>query len=118
MILLNIDNQTLVITVVGWLIVFVALIVLIIVFNWVPRLLHLKIKKRSSSTIANHNSQVKGPKYISGDETAAIALALYLYFEEQHDEESNVITIKQIQRRYSPWSSKIYGVRNFTNNLK
>jgi hypothetical protein len=42
----------------------------------------------------------------------AIAIALHLYTDEVHDNESNVITIKRIERRYSPWSSKIYGTNN------
>jgi glutaconyl-CoA/methylmalonyl-CoA decarboxylase subunit delta len=54
---------------------------------------------------------------ISGEETAAIALALYLYTEESHDRESGVLTIKRISRAYSPWSSKIYAVRNQFNRL-
>ena len=45
---------------------------------------------------------------------AAISLALHLYLNDHaHDVESNVITIKRIQRRYSPWSSKIYSMNNF-----
>jgi hypothetical protein len=40
-------------------------------------------------------------------------MSVHLFFSEQHDEESNVITIKQIRRRYSPWSSKIYGIGNW-----
>jgi len=42
----------------------------------------------------------------------AIAMALHLFYDEVHDDESNVITIKRIERRYSPWSSKIYGINN------
>jgi len=42
----------------------------------------------------------------------AIAMALHFFYDEAHDNESNVITIKRIERRYSPWSSKIYGVIN------
>jgi len=39
-------------------------------------------------------------------------MALHLFYDEVHDDESNVITIKRIERRYSPWSSKIYGINN------
>jgi len=39
-------------------------------------------------------------------------MALHLFMNEMHDEESNVITIKRIERRYSPWNSKIYGLNN------
>jgi hypothetical protein len=47
----------------------------------------------------------------SGD-IAAIAMALNLHFSEMHDEESNLITINRVSRTYSPWSSKIYNMRN------
>ncbi len=49
---------------------------------------------------------------ISGEVTAAIAVALYLYNNETHDIESGVITIKRVSKIYSPWSSKLYHMRN------
>ncbi len=49
---------------------------------------------------------------IPSADVVAIAMALHLFYDEVHDDESNVITIKRIERRYSPWSSKIYGVNN------
>ena len=49
---------------------------------------------------------------IPSDDIVAIAMALHLFYDEVHDNESNVITIKRIERRYSPWSSKIYGINN------
>ncbi len=33
---------------------------------------------------------------------AAIAMALHMFYDEAHDNESNVITIKRIERLYSP----------------
>lgn len=44
-------------------------------------------------------------------EQAAIATAMHLYFNA-HDEEPHIITIEEVERRYSPWSSKIYSMRN------
>jgi len=49
---------------------------------------------------------------IPSADVVAIAMALHLFYDEVHDDESNVITIKRIERRYSPWSSKIYGTNN------
>lgn len=49
---------------------------------------------------------------ITDAEIVAIGMALYQFFDEVHDNESNVITIQRIERRYSPWSSKIYGLNN------
>lgn len=48
----------------------------------------------------------------SGEEAAAIALALHMYISEQHDSESMRLTLNRISRTYSPWSSKIYGIMN------
>lgn len=53
-------------------------------------------------------------KEIPADElNAAIATALYLYRQEVHDYENYVLTIKRIEKRYSPWSSKIYSLRKW-----
>lgn len=52
------------------------------------------------------------PAESTGDINAAIAMALYLCLDEIHDEESNVITIRRVSRTYSPWSSKLYSMRN------
>ncbi len=56
--------------------------------------------------------ELLGMKEIPNADMVAIAMALHLYYDEVHDDESNVITIKRIERRYSPWSSKIYGINN------
>ncbi|HEY5508267.1 MAG TPA: OadG family transporter subunit [Paludibacter sp.] len=50
--------------------------------------------------------------HLSAEVSAAIALALHLYYADVHDEESHIMTIKTVERRYSPWSSKIYGLNN------
>ena len=98
------------IALVGYGIVFSALIALVIVFVNLPRLLQInlrsKLKKQGkrSANIENLN--------IEGSVNAAIAMALYLHFDQIHDEESNIITIKKVTKNYSPWSSKIYGVMN------
>ena len=50
---------------------------------------------------------------ISGEVFAAISTALYLYETEQHDYESTILTINRANKNYSPWSSKIYGLRQY-----
>jgi len=64
-------------------------------------------KAKSESVVPAATSD----EVLSGD-IVAIAMALHQFYDEVHDDESNVITIKRIERRYSPWSSKIYGVIN------
>ncbi len=52
---------------------------------------------------------------ITGEELAAIAIALYQYSEDLHDIENTVLTINRGAKAYSPWSSKIYGLRQSPN---
>lgn len=46
----------------------------------------------------------------SGEEIAAICMALYEHLNA-HDEESTILTIDKVRKIYSPWSSKIYTLR-------
>jgi len=48
---------------------------------------------------------------ISGEVFAAISAALYEVMENVHDTESNILTINRSTNTYSPWNSKIYGLR-------
>jgi hypothetical protein len=58
--------------------------------------------------------QVKKTTPIKEDEVfAAIAVALHFYKSDLHDHENAVLTINRVARTYSPWSSKIYGLRQF-----
>jgi hypothetical protein len=53
----------------------------------------------------------KKNRAITNDELAAIAIALYKYSEIMHRHEEMVLTINKVSKVYSPWSSKIYGLR-------
>ena len=46
----------------------------------------------------------------SGEEIAAICMALFEHLNA-HDEESTILTIDKVRKIYSPWSSKIYTLR-------
>ena len=50
----------------------------------------------------------------SGEVIAAIAAALVEHLDA-HDRESTILTINKVRRAYSPWSSKIYGLRELPN---
>ncbi len=111
----NINLESLVIAVAGYLIVFIALVLLYWFFSMVPRLISLaKTKKRVRQ---GKLPVLNAGEVISGEATAAIAMALYLYLDGIHDTESGILTIKRISKNYSPWSSKIYAVRNQFNRL-
>lgn len=113
MVLLLVDSLTWTITLLGYVIVFVALLFLIGVFLMIPKILKWDTKRILRKKRGLKKEEVKELKLdITGETNAAIAMALYLYFDEMHDDESNVITIKEVKRRYSPWSSKVYGFNN------
>ncbi|MCX6152033.1 MAG: hypothetical protein NTX22_16020 [Ignavibacteriales bacterium] len=46
-----------------------------------------------------------------GEVYAAIGLAIHLYLKDVHDYESMMLTMQRVIRPYSPWSSKIYSLR-------
>ena len=58
----------------------------------------------------NENSKIKFEK-LSNEVVAAISMALFELGEEIHDIESTILTIRKVDRRYSPWSSKFLGMR-------
>lgn len=111
----NITLNELVIAIVGYLIVFIALVSLYALFRAFPRIIYLNFKR----DMLKSGKKIKEQEEItiSGEETAAIAMALQLFFDEMHDEESGVLTIKKVSKTYSPWSSKIYAVRNQFNRI-
>lgn len=91
-------------------VVFVALILLYIVFKNTRRLYAIDLKKlfKREGKILPEISETED---ISGEVNAAIAMALHLFRSEYHDHEETVLTIKKVARSYSPWSSKIYMLR-------
>ena len=102
---------------VGYLIVFVALISLYFVFQYIPVLLNAITKRRLKAKMRRQGEEeeVIDDLTISGEVSAAISTALHLFFSEMHDDEKTVLTIKKISSRYSPWSSKIYNVTKGLN---
>lgn len=113
----NVDwSQIWIITGVGYSVVFIALLSLMFCFKNMPKILNLGLRKKirevkERAQVRNNGGQEK-EKYLSGEISAAIGMAITLYLKEQHDEESGIITIKRVARTYSPWNSKIYGVNN------
>lgn len=52
-------------------------------------------------------------KESNDDISVIIAATIHSYLQEVHDYENYRLTIKRIDRLYSPWSSKIYGLRKW-----
>ena len=55
-------------------------------------------------------------KKIPKDVIPAIGLALYLFNKETQSDEKAVLTIRQSGGAYSPWSSKLFGLRKHPKN--
>jgi len=100
------------IALVGYVVVFVSLVLLFTLFKQIPRILNIQTRRRLRKE-GKLKCAEETELQMAGDTNAAIAMALYMYFDEIHDEEDMVLTMKRVQRRYSPWSSKIYNVTNF-----
>lgn len=113
---------------IGYMIVFIVLAMLYIVFQNIPRILrvskgakeYLQSGKKTLMEAAEHTvghkqiiEEKKPTEPMTGELNAAISAAIHLYLSENyHDEESTILTIEQVSKRYSPWSSKIYSVTN------
>jgi len=113
--LLNTDaiSEGYVILITGLLIVFSALVILALFFNFgLPVMLYVYkvITKRKDKKISE--IKVEADRAFTGEIAATIGAAVYMYMSEQHDHESAILTIKQVKKPYSPWSSKIYGTQN------
>ncbi len=106
------NSQGIFISVVGYLVVFIALLLMYMMFVNLSRFLQFRVRSKLAKQGEISSSSGKDIS-VSGEINAAISAALYLYFEEVHDIESTVLTIKKVQRSYSPWSSKIYGLREY-----
>ena len=93
-------------------VVFLALILLYFIFKGIGNANIRAGKKRSAAAAG---TDVKSSAYgeVPGEVYAAIATAMHLYQQddENHDEESFVVTLHHTDRTYSPWSSKIYTLR-------
>lgn len=106
----NISGFSLTVAIVGYTIVFGALVLLTLVYNLLPKFINFIAKRRLKKEGKCDDCDVM---HIEGDVSAAISMALFLHFNEIHDVESDVITIKRISKQYTPWSSKIYSTNPF-----
>lgn len=115
MLLVNWTN-TMIITVVGFCIVFVILTILIFVIKLFGHVMAPKVKKTKVTVheTTGHVQEEHDEVHIPAIHSAAIAAALHLYADDNHDKESYILRISNVTRRYSPWNSKIYGL----NQLK
>ncbi len=91
-------------------VVFLALVLLTFVFKGTGKIaLNLTQRKADAYGKTRKVSMAE----TSGEVFAAIATALHMYARENevHDIETTILTIEQVRRNYSPWSSKGQSMR-------
>ena len=75
-------------------------------------MLNIFRKKANKEIIDSRQIDVENKNADNLAEVAAvISYALHLYQQDIHDYEQMILTIQKVVRPYSPWSSKIYGLR-------
>lgn len=95
-------------TITAMAVVFLGLLLLFLIFKQVGKAAIAASKRNAQKSGAPTSSS---PDQVSGEVYAAIATALYEMSDDNHDIEHTVLTIRKVRRTYSPWSSKIYGLR-------
>jgi Na+-transporting methylmalonyl-CoA/oxaloacetate decarboxylase gamma subunit len=106
----NNDSWGIGMTLTAMAVVFIGLILLYLSFKYIGQTAIKASRRRSMK--ASESNGVKHGEPEAGEVFAAIAAALYEATEEDvHDLEHTVLTIRKVARHYSPWSSKIYGLR-------
>ncbi len=105
-------------------IVFTILLLIYLIFSNTPKLFtpafkqktkglfKKKLPEAAEAAADDESDAVVTESDLTGEINAAIAAAIHLYRSELHDFEDTVITMKKVSKTYSPWSSKIYGLRN------
>ncbi|MDR0506509.1 MAG: lamin tail domain-containing protein [Dysgonamonadaceae bacterium] len=91
-------------------VVFSGLLMLFLIFKLIGNTAVVLSHRRAMKASGMTREEAKDITRQSGDIFAAIAMAIY-EATELHDEENTILTIKNTARNYSPWSSKIYTLR-------
>lgn len=105
----NNDSLGIGMTITAMAVVFLGLILLYLIFKQVGKAAIAASKRNAEK--AGAPVSASAPDEVSGEVFAAIATALYEMSDDNHDIEHTVLTIRKVRRAYSPWSSKIYSLR-------
>ena len=99
------------ITIIAMCIVIGALVVLSVLFLLFGKISEslISARKKKAKEAADHPEG--DHDLASGEVIAAIAVALSEHFAGGHDVEDTILTIRRMQKAYSPWNSKIYNLR-------
>ncbi len=95
-------------------VVFAGLILLFIIFKIIGKI-SVRLSRRNAMKVKGITDLKEAKDKKLGEAPsevfAAIALAMHEMQSDVHDVEDTVLTINRVKRAYSPWSSKIYTLR-------
>ncbi len=95
-------------------VVFCGLLLLFIAFKVIGKA-SINLSKRNAMKVKGitdkEEAKAKQLGEAPGEVFAAIALAMHEFQNDVHDIENTILTINKVKRTYSPWSSKIYMLR-------
>ena len=95
-------------------VVFSGLILLYIMFRLIGQAA-ISLRRRNAMEVKDIKCEVEAKEKklgeAPGEVIAAISLAMHEMQNDVHDVEDTVLTITRVKRSYSPWSSKIYTLR-------
>lgn len=102
------------VTIIAMVIVIAALVILSVLFTIFGKISQKMMagRKREVHGIEPGNEPDHHEDIDSGEAIAAIAAALAEHFGQNHDLEDTILTIRRMKRAYSPWNSKIHGLRH------
>lgn len=92
-------------------VVFCGLLLLFISFKIVGKIAVGLSNRNTMKSKGIDKHEAKELSQAPGEVYAAIAMAMHEMQDEVHDVEDTVLTITRVKRSYSPWSSKIYTLR-------
>ena len=108
------DSAGLGMTITAMTVVFIGLILLYISFRIIGKVA-VKLRKRNAMKAQNvtdkQEAKERGLGEAPGEVIATISMALHEAQGADHDVEETILTISRVKRSYSPWSSKIYTLR-------
>ncbi|MDE6460540.1 MAG: OadG family protein [Paramuribaculum sp.] len=107
------DENGFAMTIMAMSIVFTALLLLCICFYIISKVgerISKRNKAKSQGASLTSIVSAEHPEHDSGEEIAAIVMALHEHLDA-HDQENTILTINKVKKAYSPWSSKIYSLR-------
>lgn len=110
------DKSGVVMTLTAMSVVFSALLLIFFVLKVFTYVMNNDFGKKKKAAAATAAAPAAKKATMENEEVvAAIATALDFYRRDLHDREDMVITIQNVGRRYSPWSSKIHGLTALPN---